>query len=165
MEVRNYNGIGKWSVDAITNRYRQYCRELKILSPRDLSPNESIQGNVKWIYPVMEEVITGIELGDAACRRIGIEFVEEDMKFPFGKILKSNTAKALRRCELTQEDQERIRRRVVGMLLAENVPHEFKQYAKLLKKIGVGSSWQEIENQINRSNKYVMRYYHYLKGA
>jgi hypothetical protein len=165
MEVRDYNGEGKWSKDEIIRRYLQYCRELKVQHPIDLSPVEPIQGEVKWIYPVMDKVIVGIEEGDVACRRIGIEFIEEDNKFDFGKILKSNTARALRRSVLTVEEQERIRRRVVAMLIEGTVPHEYKQYAKLLKKIGIGQYWNEIENRINRSNEYVMKYYDYLKKA
>jgi hypothetical protein len=163
MQVRDYNGEGRWSKDEIIRRYLQYCRELKVPAPIDLSPIEHIESDVKWIYPVMDKVIAGIEQGDAACRRIGIEFIEEDNKFDFGKILKSNTARALRRSELTAEEQERIRRRLVAMLIAGNVPHEYKQYAKLLKKIGIGEYWSEIENRINRSNEYVMKYYDYLK--
>ncbi len=97
VKIRNYNGEGKWSTDDIIRRYSQYCRELKVQSPIDLSPTETVEGEMKWIYPVMYKVIAGIEQGDAACRRIGAEFIEEDRKFTFGKILKSNTARALRR--------------------------------------------------------------------
>ncbi len=165
MKVRNYNGEGKWSKDEIIRRYSQYCLELKVLNRIDLSPLEHVEGDDKWIYPVMDKVITGIEQGDAACRRIGIEFIEEDRKFTFGKILKSNTARALRRSELTIEEQENIKRRLVSMLIEGNVPHEYKHYVKLLKKIGVGDYWNEIENRINRSNEYVMKYYDYLKDA
>ena len=111
----------------------------------------------------MHKVIAGIERGDRACRRIGIEFIEEDRKFPFGKILKSNTARALRRADLTQDEQQRIGRRIVAMLLGGKVPHEFKEFARLLKKIGVRSYWDAIERGVNRSNRYVMRYYDYLK--
>ena len=165
MKVRDYNSEGKWSKDEIIRRYARYCRELKVLEPIDLSPVEHVEGEVKWTYPVMDKVIAGIEQGDAACRRIAIEFIEEDRKFTFGKILKSNTARALRRSELTTEEQERIRRRLVTMLIEGNVPHEYKQFAKLLKKIGIGDYWDEVENRINRSNEYVMRYYEYLKDA
>lgn len=165
MEIRDYNGEGKWSKGEIIRRYLQYCHELKVQHPIDLSPVEQVEGHVKWINPVMDKVIAGIEQGDAACRRVGIEFIEEDTKFTFGKILKSNTARALRRSELTAEEQERIRRRLVAMLIGGNVPHEYKQYAKLLKKIGLGEYWNEIENRINRSNEYVMKYYDYLKSA
>ena len=165
MKIRDYNGEGKWSKDEIIRRYLQYCRELNVLNPIDLSPVEHVEGDVKWIYPVMDKVIDGIEQGDAACRRIGIEFIEEDGKFTFGKILKSNTARALRRSELTTEEKDRVRRRLVAMLIDGNVPHEYKQYAKLLKKIGVGDYWDEIDNRINQLNAYVMKYYDYLKDA
>jgi hypothetical protein len=164
MEVRDYNGEGVWTKNEIIHRYMQYCRKLAISKPIDLSPKEHIEGEVKWVYPVMDKVIDGIEQGDEACKRIGIEFIEENQKFVFGKILKSNTARALRRCYLTDEEKDKIRRRLVAMLIEGNVPHEYKQYAKLLKKIGVGDYWSEVENKINRSNGYVMKYYDYLKS-
>ena len=165
MEIRDYNGEGKWSGDELIRRYLQYCHELNVPNPIDLSPVEHVEGNVNWIYPFMDKVIAGIEQGDAACRRIGIEFIEEDHKFVFGKILKSNAARALRRSELTTDEKERIRRRLVEMLIEGNVPHEYKQYAKLLKKIGIGDYWNEVEARINRSNEYVMKYYDYLRDA
>ena len=162
MEVRDYNGEGKWSKDEIIRRYNQYCQELKI-APADLSPVEHVEGEINWIYPVMDKVIAGIERGDAACRRIGIEFIGADRKVPVGKILKSNTARALRRSDLTAGEREAIRGRLVAMLIEGSVPHEYKQYAKLLKKVGIGEYWDEIEGRIDRSNRYVMRYYKYLK--
>ena len=44
--------------------------------------------------------IEGIEHGDLACAKIGIEFIEGDGSFAFGQILKSNTARAPRRISL-----------------------------------------------------------------
>lgn len=163
MEIVDYNGEGKWLKDEILLRYSQYCKEQRVSEPLDLRPRVHVSGEKKWIYPVMERVIEGIEKGDAACKRLGIEFIEEDGKFPFGKILKSNTARAMRRVALTPDEQERLRKRLVNMLVTGNVPHEYKQYVRLLKRIGVGNHWDEIERQINRSNEYVMRYYRYLK--
>jgi len=165
MKTIDYNGENGWSKQAIIDRYSQYCKELNVSNPIDLSPVEHVEGETKWIYPVMNKVIEGIESGDAACRRLGIEFIEEDGKFTFGKILKSNTARALRRSQLPPEEQDRIRQRMVKMQLAGNVPHEYKQYAKLLKKIGLGPCRDEIEIRIDRSNQFVMRYYDYLTAA
>ena len=62
MKVRDYNGEGKWSKDEIIRRYSQYCLELKVLNPIDLSPVEHLEGEVKWVYPVMDKVIAGIVL-------------------------------------------------------------------------------------------------------
>jgi hypothetical protein len=135
MDVIDYNGDGPWSREAILDRYARYAAELGVVG-RDLSPLEQKEQGRHWVYPVMEKVIEGIDAGDPACVRLGIEFIEEDARFAFGKILKSNTARALRRATLSDEQRERIRRRVFSMLRAGHVPHEFREYAKLAKKIG-----------------------------
>ncbi len=164
MEIIDYNGTGKWSRDAILKRYFDYSAELG-LKCIDLTPNEHASESKKWIYPAMEKIIAGIEVNDSACKRIGIEFIEEDAKLSFGKILKSNTARALRRANLNESEKERIRTRLIDMLIKGNVPHEYKQYAKLLKKIGVGKMGENIKQQVNRDNPYVMKYVNYLFSA
>lgn len=163
MEVRDYNGEGIWSKDEIARRYRQYCREMDVEASIDLSPVEENQANVKWIYPVMYKVIEGIEKGDAVCRRIGVEFIEADGKFSFGRNIKYRTARALRRSQLTEGEKDRIRHRLVQMLISGKTTRVFKEHARLLRKIGVGDCWDEIENGIDRSKQHLMRFYHYLK--
>jgi hypothetical protein len=135
MNVTDYNGTGDWGRDALLARYARYAATLGIVR-RDLTPREHVEGDRRWVYPVMDKVIAGIEAGDAACARIGVEFIEQDRPFPFGKILKSNTAWALRRAALSDDLQHRIRRRVFGMLRAGLIPREFREYAKLVRTIG-----------------------------
>jgi uncharacterized protein YicC (UPF0701 family) len=112
----------------------------------------------------MYKVVEGIERGDAACRRIGIEFIEADGKFPFGRNIKYRTARALRRSELTEREKDRIRRRLVEIMTSGRTTRVFKEQARLLKKIGVGDYWGEIENGIDRSKQHILRFYHYLKS-
>lgn len=161
MDLIDYNGEGDWSRSSILERYARYAERMRV-TPRDLSPCEHTERGRRWIYPVMENVIAGIEAGDPACIAIGIEFIEQDASFPFGKILKSNTARALRRASLTEAQQHRIRKRVLEMLRRGNVPHELREYAKLLKKIGVGA---DDLGDIDESNEHVARYRRYLKAA
>jgi hypothetical protein len=163
MQIRDYNGTGRWSADSIIERYRSYAEQTGTLLDTNIAPREHTDGRVTWIYPIMDAVIVGIERGDKACIAIGIEFIEEDQHFPFGRTLKSNTARALRRAELSQEQVERVRERVVRMLLAGSVRREFKEYSKLLRRIGLGSWWSTIEQQIDREKPYVMRYYDYFR--
>ena len=99
MNLIDYNGEGRWSREAILTRYARYAAELGIVR-RDLSPHEHKEGGRHWVYPVMQKVIEGINADDPACVRLGIEFIEEDGKFRFGKILKSNTARASARVAL-----------------------------------------------------------------
>ena len=138
-ELRDYNGTGTWSADQIVARYRKYAARYSVPEPRDLSPRFVESGGVRWVYPVMEQVIDGIEAQDVACAQIGVEFIELDQGFAFGAILKSNTARALRRFERLKDKQiDRIRRRVASMYATGIVPREFYQYLRLIRRVGPG---------------------------
>jgi hypothetical protein len=157
----DYNGVELWSVEAIQKRYRQYTDAIGV-DPAQLVPDRHTEGGRTWVYPLMNEIIRLIEVGDRAAIEIGIEFIQEDDYFVFGKRLKSNTARALRRASLTPEQQARIRERLVGMLLCGQVPYEWHEYKRLLRRIGLGSMWPALEEGVDRENKYVMYYYDYL---
>ena len=157
----DYNGVGIWSADAIRERYRKYAAVIGI-HPVQLLPTRHTEGERTWTYPLMTQIIERIEAGDRAAIEIGIEFIQEDDYFMFGKVLKSNTARALRRASLTQEQQSRIRERLVDMMLAGQVPHEWREYKRLLRRVGLGLLWPVLDKGVDRENKYVMRYYDYL---
>jgi len=161
MQVYDYNGEGDWSREAVLNSYARYCAGLG-RDGLDLTPVQHVEGDRVWVYPVMERVIRGIEQGDEACKMIGIEFIEQDGSFPFGGTLKSNTARALRRAGLSDGEKERIRNRIVHMLRVGNVPREFREYAKLLRRVGLGGHRREIEDCADSSHWRVRRYVRYL---
>lgn len=157
----DYNGVGIWSAEAIQKRYRKYADALGV-NPSQLVPRRQTEGGRTWVYPLMEQIIVLIDAGDKAAIEIGIEFIQEDDYFVFGAILKSNTARALRRTSLTSEQQGRIRERLVGMMLSGQVPREWREYKRLLRHVGPGSLWPALEKGVDRENEYVMRYYNYL---
>ena len=157
----DYNGVGIWSLDGIRERYRKYAKAFG-MHPAQLEPYRCSEDGRTWTYPLMNQIINFIERGDQAAVEIGIEFIQEDEYFAFGKILKSNTARALRRTSLTEEQQIRIRERLVAMLLAGQVPHEWHEYKRLLRRVGVGPLWPMLEKGVDRENKYVMRNFDYL---
>ena len=163
MKIIDYNGTGRWSLQSIQERYATYARQLDVATPLDLVPPKYEQHEVQRIYPVMFEVIEGIEGGDKACIEIGVECIEENQWFSFGGIIKSNTARALRRSNLTPLQAERLRKQIVFMLVGEHIPRHYREYAKLLRKIGLGNWWTLIEKQTNCDNPCVLRYYNYLQ--
>ena len=162
MKLIDLNGTGIWSVEQVLSRYAEYAKKFQVPVPRDLSPSEYSKGDRRWVYPVMDRVIEGIRDGDLACAEIGIEFIEEDQSFPFGRMLKSNTGRALRRISLTEEQKERIRKRIVLMLNTGYLPREFRDYAKLGRKIGLGNWLNEI-NLASTDNPWVHRYHQYFE--
>ncbi len=163
MEVTDYNGKGRWSMEAIRDRYGEHAARLGVQEPLELRPKEFSRGNRRWVYPLMDAVISGIEAGDQVCCILGVEFLEEDTRFSFGANLKSRCARALRRTELSQALAARLQRRIVAMLLAGNVPREYREYARLLRKLGFENLWPRIEAGVSRQNRYVMRYFRYFE--
>jgi hypothetical protein len=160
--VTDYNGTGRWSREAIEQRYADYARRFKIASPANIAAHEHEHNGNRWVYPVMSSIIQAIKLNDAAAVEIGVEFIEEDQLFTFGKILKCAAARALRRATLSPVQAERVRQRVVGMLLSGSIPREIEDYVKLLRNTGVGASWSEVETKIDRSDPHLMKYYNYV---
>jgi hypothetical protein len=165
VETRDYNGPADWSLEGVQRRYLKHARDLGMKSVYELAPIEHTEGGTHWVYPVMDAVIKGIERGDAACIELGVEFVESGHQQPFGRILHSNTARALRRAALRPEQVVRLRVRILGMLVAGQVPYEFKQYAKLLRRIGLGQAWDSVKAQVDPENPYVMKYARYFDAC
>lgn len=164
MKVIDYNGKGFWSVDEVLKRYTEYARVFGITQPLELTPLAHSTGDSKWIYPVMDRVIEGIEAGDLGCAELGIEFIQTNDSFPFGRIIKSNVARALRRTTLTEAQKERIRRRVIEMLEAGYLPREFRQYAKLARKLGLREFLPRIKQLTEfSSDAWVQRYCAYFE--
>ena len=163
MNVIDYNGKGFWSVDEVSKRYTEYARAFGI-QPRELTPFAHSTGDTRWIYPVMDRVIEGIEAGDLGCAQLGVEFIETNDSFAFGMVTKSNVARALRRTTLTEAQKERIRRRVVEMLEVGYLPREFRQYAKLARKLGLREFLPRIKQLADRSSDpWVQRYCSYFE--
>lgn len=160
--IIDYNGVGFWAPNAVRSRYESHARHFGVTSLHDISPRIHDEGGKRWIYPIMEQVIEGIELEDPACVEIGIEFIEDSSSFPFGMILKSNTARALRRSHLNSEQEERIRKRVVEMICTGYLPREFRQYAKLARKIGMKDWLSQIEREADLDNPWIKQYYIYF---
>jgi hypothetical protein len=160
--VIDYNGVGIWSADGIRERYETFAIKLNVRHQSHLVPKLHREGERTWIYPLVEELFPLVEAGDPAAIEIGVQLIEEDEFFVFGSLLKMNMAVALRRSSLTQEQQQRLRQRIVRMLLAGNVPREFREYKKLLRKIDLAELWSVLDEGVDRNNEYVMRHYAYL---
>jgi hypothetical protein len=163
MRVRDYNGTGKWAWEAIVSRYLEHAAKVGVQEPLLLKPVELVRGEDHWIYPLMDQIITGVHAGDRACMVVGVEFLEEDRKFPFGANLKARTARALRQATLPPSLATRLRRRIVAMLVSGNVPREYREYARLLRKIGFEDWWPRLEEQVPKANPYAMRYFNYFR--
>lgn len=99
------------------------------------------------------------------CIELAVELIETSDPMPFGMILKSNAARALRRHAtlLTADQKDRIRKRVAEMLIAEYMPREFLQYVKLAKEVGFGDEIGRVESEADLGNRWIRHYLERLR--
>jgi hypothetical protein len=162
VEIRDYNGINEWSAEAVRQRYLEYVQRHGQADALNLKPLEHTEGSIRWVFPIMDAVIEGIKAGDPACVDLGVEFIESGHKQPFGRILHARVARTLRQSSLSTEQVIRLRARILAMLIAGQVPHEYHEYAKLLRHIGLGDAWVTTRDRVDGANPYVMRYVRYF---
>ena len=141
------------------SRYREFARQFRIPAAAVISEIEA--GTPTHV--VLYRVIAAAEAGDAACVELLVEFIQEDRGMKFGRIYKSSAARALRRAALNYGQEDRIRRRVVKMLIAGTLGREFKEYAKLLRRVGLGEWLPVIEREAPVENPWVARYVRYFR--
>jgi hypothetical protein len=165
MPVRDFNGSGPWAAEAVALRYREYALRHGVESPRSLEPTRVTRGENTWVYPVMDQVVLGVKAGDAACIVLAVEFIESDLKFAFGANLKARAARALRSASVPAALATRIRRRVAEMLATNNTPREFREYVRLVRKLGVQEIWPRLLAASPNYNKYSMRHFSLLRAV
>lgn len=117
----------------------------------------------EWTPSLVRGIIARIRDGERGAVAAGIALIEQDQGLPFGKLLKSDTARALRRFATFDDVQtRRLRARFTDMLLRGYLPREYKEYAKLFRKIGLGDFRSGIEARADLSNPFVRRWCWYL---
>ena len=164
-KIRDYNGQGRWSRESILRRFESYSKTFGTTVDK-LESRSHEEGLGKRIYPLIEAVIDGIEKQDPACIELGIELIEDNDPMPFGKILKSNAARGLRRSadKLTEDQRRRIRKRVGDMLITQYMPREFVQYVKLARTINFKEEISRVKSEADLDNRWVAHYLERLEN-
>ena len=153
------DGQDIWTLDAIQRRYQRYCQKYHVehhaLEPTDYMVERG------WATCMLRILIERMKSGDLAAAEICLEMMEEDRSLAFGPIVKSNIPRAMAKCALTDRQKERIRERVLTMLLRGYLPKEFRQYAWLARRLGLGE-WEKKLSKVDLSNPWAKWYVDYL---
>jgi hypothetical protein len=155
------NPIGKWSFEGMHERYARCCKRFKVHYVR---PEVRALDSERpwWITELMDCFIARMKTGDLAAGQLGIDLMQEDGGFFCGSIVKSNIPRALAKCALSEDQKNVIRARVVEMLLRKFMPKEFRQYAWLVRRFGLGAYRAEVETKADRSDPWVDWYVEFM---
>ena len=164
MTINDYNGTGRWTLISTRDRYYSLAATLGVHTPNFPEPYRHLSSRGEWIYPAMNGVIAQAEEGDRACVELGLELIETDQSMPFGRLIKIKAARMLRRADLFNDQMNRIRRRVLTIIDSNKICFEFRDYAKLLRSIGLPEDWREFCPNADSSNPCVHKYLLYFEA-
>ncbi len=112
---------------------------LKLLGLRLRSyfPQNGYENPAVWLSQTFDKVRKAIVSGDTAAVSIACELIEKDPMLPFGKLIKSGLARALkkRNALLVASERSQILRATIKLLNQEYAPRELEDYCKLAKKL------------------------------
>jgi hypothetical protein len=115
--------------------------ELAILLKTDLSGYEincEIVHDGIRIDLALTQVTKAIKNGDRSAVILGYTLLMEDPHLPFGKLIKSNFARAFKHqiSLLTEHEKFRLAGKTAELLSLEYCPREVEDYCRLVKKMG-----------------------------
>lgn len=89
-----------------------------------------------WVGDVFDVLKSAVASGDTRAISLACELIEKDPKLPFGKLVKSNLARALRKQnnKLTESERHQVLGATGRLLNMEYAPRELEDYCKLVKK-------------------------------
>lgn len=113
-----------------------------------------------------ENIARHIKSGDQEAARIGCRIIVTDPHLPFGKLIKSGIARALKqRIELlSAHERASLVDKTVELLSLQFCPREAEDYCKAVKRIGP-SAVQDVINSTCATNDKSKRLLNYLRQS
>jgi len=115
--------------------------QLEKLLGVDLSryyPDMDIDHQGIQLSNLIENIIKLIVKADALAIEDACKLISQDPHLPFGKLIKSDLSRALKKSAeyITNQDREKIVKVTASLLSLEFCPRETEDYCKLVRKLG-----------------------------
>lgn len=93
-----------------------------------------------WVLELFRCIATAIKAGDTVAVSMACALIEDDRQLPFGKLIKSGLARALRQRHelLTASERAQVLGATVTLLNLRYAPRELEDYCRLLRKFPQG---------------------------
>ena len=99
-----------------------------------------------WLSQTFAEIVKAIGAGDTVAVAIACQLIERDPMLPFGKLIKSSLARALRKRIdlLSTAERAKLLATTIKLLNMPFAPRELEDYCKLVKKFGLADPVREL---------------------
>ncbi|MFZ0789149.1 MAG: hypothetical protein WAM94_05950 [Chromatiaceae bacterium] len=157
MEI-NYNHHGKWSVEAVKQRYASL--RIMLGGAEGFAPEPRTytnKGGITWIYNIMDAVVDGVRLSDKACVELAIDYIDDNLMDSTTGYIRERMARALRHAQLTEHQKKQLASTFLKQLEQPSLHKEFKEYSRLFKTIGIEPYRARIEKCAKSEKHYIRR--------
>ena len=119
-----------------------------------------------WLSQTFAQIVKAIGAGDTVAVAIACHLIERDPMLPFGKLIKSSLARALKkRVELlSAAERKKIVATTIKLLNLPFAPRELEDYCKLVKKFGLADPAREL-SEVQTKNPKAAALMAYLAGG
>ncbi len=119
-------------------RERMEHQLLDMLGPRlrGYRPPDEHEHPAIWVGQMFGRVKAAVAAGDTQAISLACELIERDPMLPFGKLIKSNLARALKKqlASITASERGQVLCATAKLLNQEYAPRELEDYCKLIRK-------------------------------
>jgi hypothetical protein len=118
-------------------------------------PKNDIDHPALWIDGLFREIQLSIRSSDKMAIELACEFILKDPFLPFGKLIKSNLARELKKNFgiIPKKERSKIISTALKLLAMDFAPRELEDYAKLVAKFPKEEWFDDLEKISFRNNK------------
>jgi hypothetical protein len=104
---------------------------------RTYFPQDGHENPAVWLSQTFDQVRRAIVVGDTEAVSLACDLIEKDPMLPFGKLIKSDLARALKKQVglLVASERAQVLGATIKLLNQEYAPRELEDYCKLAKKL------------------------------
>lgn len=144
----------EWTFSEVRQRYERLAKSYKV---KDLLPLEyPYESELIKLKHALWEISGGIKKQDGAAIEIAIEFVLSDVFFHYSGYIRATMARRLKSAGLSETAKERLRRGLFRLFSSDTFGPEYKEFARLLRNIGLGSMGEEYRKLLHGGGKQQM---------
>jgi hypothetical protein len=144
----------EWTFTEVRQRYARLANSYRVKeSPLLEYPYESELIKLKH---ALWDISGAIKKQDSAAIQIAIEFVLSDVFFHYSGYIRATMARRLKSAGLSETSKERLRKGLFRLFSLDTFGPEHKEFARLLRNIGLGSMKEEYKELMQGGGKQQM---------
>lgn len=149
-----YRPPTEWTFREIRHKYQRLASTYRVET--QLSLEHSCESELAKVKCALQDISRGIKTQDSAAIEVAIEFVLSDVFFHYSGHIRATMARRLKSAGLSEAANERLRRGLLKLFSSGTFGPEHKEFARLLRNIGLSSMEEEYKKLFHGGSKQQM---------